>query len=115
MEQLPLFVFGTLRRGQCNHRLLDGRYHRTVPALLRGFQRIEPLMIGRQEGAEVPGELFFLPADRYASILRGCDELEGIPRGSLAGPCYRRLKVRVETADGPVAAWAYVHPATPDV
>lgn len=112
MEQLPLFVFGTLRRGERNHDRLDRRYERTIPALLRGFARIEPLMIARRPDAEVAGELFFLPADRYASILRDCDDLEGIPLGLLAGPCYRRLKVQVETAEGPVTAWAYVHPAT---
>lgn len=112
MEHLPLFVFGTLRRGQCNHHLLAGRYERMLPAGLRGFAKIELLMIAREDGESVDGELYFLRRDLFEETMAACDRLEGIPRGRDAGPEYRRLRVTVETAEGERVAWAYVHPDT---
>ena len=112
MDQLPLFVFGTLRRGECNHHLLEGRYERILPARLRGFAKIELLMIAREDEACVEGELYFLRPDSYFETMRDCDHLEGIPPGREAGPEYRRMRVIVETAEGQRAAWAYVHPDT---
>jgi gamma-glutamylcyclotransferase (GGCT)/AIG2-like uncharacterized protein YtfP len=112
MTRLPLYVFGTLRRGEENHFYLDGKYDRVLPALLRGFRRSEPLMIVRDAAGQVDGELYFLRSDLYDAALRGCDDLEGIPPGQTAGPEYQRLEVRVETAEGTLSAWAYVHPDT---
>ena len=112
MDCLPLFVFGTLRRGQRNHHLLDGRYERVLPARLRGFAKIELLMIARENGACVEGELYFLRRDLYAETMCDCDHLEGIRPGNEVGPEYRRLRVTVETAEGNISAWAYVHPRT---
>jgi len=106
--QLPLFVFGTLRLGHCNHHYLDGRFQRVIPALLRDYIRIHPLMIVPQPGGVVEGELFFLKEEIYDATLAGCDELEEIPRGQLAGPEYQRKAVPVETLEGMFVAWAYV-------
>ena len=113
--ELPLFVFGTLRRGQSNHHLLAGRYLRVLPARLFDFARTEPLMIARHSGAVVDGEIYFLRPATYEQTLRGCDALEGIPAGGTDGPCYRRLRVPVESAAGRHVAWAYADPSTPDV
>jgi gamma-glutamylcyclotransferase (GGCT)/AIG2-like uncharacterized protein YtfP len=107
---LPLFVFGTLRRGHCNHHYLAGRFERVLPAMLKDYQRVHPLMIVPQPGGTVDGELFFLPAANYEATLAGCDELEELPPGQLVGPDYQRKQVTVETAEGQLAAWAYVQP-----
>ena len=112
MDYLPLFVFGTLRRGQCNHYLLEGRYERMLPAHLPGFSKIELLMIAREDGESVDGELYFLRRDSFDETMAACDRLEGIPPGRDFGPEYRRLRVTVETAEGERVAWAYVHPDT---
>lgn len=114
MKTLPLFVFGTLRRGQCNHHFLAGGYERVLPARLPGFERVAPLMIARKAGAAVDGELFFLRPETYGDVMRRCDWLEGIEPGESAGPEYRRLMVTVETDEGTISAWAYVHPETTD-
>ena len=108
MQQLPLFVFGTLRRGECNHRYLAGAYDRMVPARLPGFARVEPLMIARQIDSVVDGELYFLTPATAARTLQGCDELEELPVGHLVGREYRRIPVQTLTTDGDVTAWAYV-------
>lgn len=106
-ERLPLFVFGTLRRGECNHHYLAGRYVECVPAVLPGYAVVDELMIAPRPGREVPGELFTLDPDRYVETLRGCDDLEEIPPGTLAGDWYRRAVVTVRTEEGEVRAWAY--------
>ncbi|MBS0206018.1 MAG: gamma-glutamylcyclotransferase [Planctomycetes bacterium] len=109
-SKLPLYVFGTLRRGHRNHHFLDGRYDRMIPAELRGYQRLHELMIAECPGGVVDGELFHLQRAVYDATLAGCDELEEIPPGSLVGDEYQRKAVTVHTADGPVQAWAYVQP-----
>lgn len=109
-DQLPLFTFGTLRTGHVNHQYLAGRFLRSIPARLIGYNRIAELMIAPADGGVVDGELFFLDLSRYAQTLAGCDELEEIPPGALRGAEYQRKRVTVQTAEGPVEAWAYVRP-----
>lgn len=106
----PLFTFGTLRTGHCNHHYLAGRFDRMVPATLPGYGRVKDLMIARHPGLSVAGELFYLTPEMAESTLAGCDELEEIPPGQRVGHEYERKRVWVETADGPVEAWAYVQP-----
>ncbi len=108
MRQLPLFVFGTLRCGECNHHYLASAYTRMVSATLPGFARVEPLMIARQVNSVVDGELYFLTPETAARTLQGCDELEELPFGQLIGPEYRRIPVQTQSVDGDVIAWAYV-------
>ena len=110
MPTFPLFVFGTLRRGECNHHYLAGAYDRVLAARLLDFARVEPLMIARQSGFTVDGELFFLTAATYSATLRGCDSLEELTPGSLIGHEYRRIAVRVQTDSGEFIAWAYSRP-----
>lgn len=112
MPQLPLFVFGTLRRGECNHGYLAGAYDRVLSAKLLSFVRVAPLMIARKADSAVDGELFFLTPATYEATLSGCDRLEELPTDSLVGHEYRRIAVRVQTDSGEVIAWAYACPHT---
>ena len=113
MDQLPLFVFGTLRRGQRNHdRYLEGRYVRVLPARLPGFARTAPLMIARCADEVVDGELYFLRGESYDAAMEEIDWLESISPGQSVGPEYRRIRVRVQTAEGESIAWVYVRPDT---
>ena len=108
--RLPLFAFGTLRRGRENHHYLAGRYDRVLEARLDGYAIVWPLMIDRRPGNSVPGELFVLPPATCAATLADCDDLEGIPPGTTVGEAYERRAVVVQTAEGRVIAWAYTHP-----
>jgi gamma-glutamylcyclotransferase (GGCT)/AIG2-like uncharacterized protein YtfP len=107
---LPLFVFGTLRSGQCNHDLLRGRYDKRLQARLFGYERVGPLMIARRESGFVLGELFFLPSDLSEEIIADCDELEMLPPGETRGEWYERIVVTVSTPEGEFEAWAYARP-----
>lgn len=110
MRQLPLFTFGTLRRGECNHGYLAGAYDRVVTARLFGFAQVAPLMIARETNAMVEGEIFFLTPATFESTLSGCDRLEELPTDGLVGDEYRRIAVRVQTEIGEFIAWAYSRP-----
>ncbi len=113
-EQLPLFVFGTLRRGESNHHVLAGGYERWLPATLRDFRRTTAAhgfpQVTPSPGDHVTGELFFIRPRDFAETLRRCDILEDIPPGQLAGAWYQRAQVVVETAEGNFTAWAYLDP-----
>ena len=111
-ERLPLFAFGTLRRGEENHHLLAGRFERVLPARLPGYAVVGPLMIDRADGGTVPGELFFLRPDAYAAVMADCDELEEVASPPTPTDPYERRRVRVLTALGEHDAWAYVRPET---
>lgn len=111
MSQLPLFVFGTLRRGQANHHYLAGRYSLVRAAVLRDYTRIAPLMIAAADNSDVEGELYDIIPDMYATTLAGCDSLEGIPHGQTRGEWYERISVQVEVEGTSVDAWAYVKPS----
>ena len=110
LDHHPLFVFGTLRRGEENHHYLAGRYDRMIPATLPGYARIAPLMIAPNAEMSVTGELYFLKPDEYAATMAGCDELEELFHGQLVGRDYQRKLVTVMTDEGALAACAYVQP-----
>lgn len=111
MSQLPLFAFGTLRRGESNHATIAGAFDRCLPATLHDFRRIMaahgfPAII-RCPLAQVHGELFFMRPELYDETLRRCDLLEDLPPGQLIGRYYRRMQLPVETPEGVFSAWAY--------
>lgn len=110
--QFPLFVYGTLRRGEENHHYLAEHFARTIPAKLPGYERIHPIMIARKSDGVVEGELYFLKPDEYAATMAGCDELEELYPGQMIGRDYQRKLVTVTTDDGSFTAWAYVQPET---
>jgi gamma-glutamylcyclotransferase (GGCT)/AIG2-like uncharacterized protein YtfP len=109
---LPLFGYGTLRRGEENHHVLAGRYERALPATLpdwkRGMAGHGYPTVRAEPGASVRGELFFLQQARYEETLRRCDTLEDLEPGTTMGRYYRRAAVTVETAEGAFVAWAYL-------
>lgn len=113
--ELPLFVFGTLRRGQANHHCLAGSYVRWLSATLTDFRRTVtshgfPAIVASR-GDQVAGELFFIRSEQFTETLQRCDALEDIPPGKLIGPYYQRARVSVETKEGLVTAWAYIDPS----
>lgn len=114
MERLPLFVFGTLRRGEENHHYLAGRYDRVRAASLPDFRRETaahgyPAAVAAP-GESVEGELFFLTPQHYDAVLRDCDLLEDLPPDKLVGEYYCRARVSVITPDETLTAWAYIDP-----
>lgn len=117
IEPLPLFVFGTLRQGHSNHHLLADALLHCVPATLPGFRRgVTEHGFPSAEldlDARLEGELIHLRPETYLATLARLDELEDLPPGQLRGRFYQRAIVAVQTAEGPVLAWAYIDPLCP--
>lgn len=115
-EQLPVFVYGTLRAGEVNASLLDGvavgRTSATLPAhrlhLLEYPCVIEDTDDGRPPLLSVRGELVSLAGSAYGPTLERLDWLEGYDPEDVAGSLYVRVTAAVETDDGPVACWVYL-------
>jgi gamma-glutamylcyclotransferase (GGCT)/AIG2-like uncharacterized protein YtfP len=111
-EQLPFFVYGTLRPGQKNYsRYLQGRTLDEIPATCRGG-----LFFVKEGGYPylvpgknvVTGELLYLDPKHYDSILAGLDELEEYDPQDEEGSVYLRRKTVVSTAWGEEReAWVY--------
>ena len=108
-EKEMVFIYGTLRRGFCNHDYVWGRIG--FEGLCRTKQRF-PLVIGARwrspyllnepgEGMAVKGDLF--EADEEGLRIMDALESVGKPKG------YLREKITVVTDDGQeVEAWAYL-------
>jgi len=107
-----VFVYGTLRRGEKNHRrYLAGRYRSCTPATLRGRLFFEP-----REGYPylvpasgiVHGEVFELDPATAAATLRKLDRLEDYDPDDETGSLYLRREADALLADGStVRVWVY--------
>jgi gamma-glutamylcyclotransferase (GGCT)/AIG2-like uncharacterized protein YtfP len=108
-DQLPLFVYGTLRHGQENYALLRGNTVAETPAVIERMAlyslRAYPMIV---EGESiVHGELMTLHPRIYTRLLADLDQLEGYRPG--ADSRFRREQHCVQTEGGAqLVAWVYV-------
>ena len=103
-----VFVYGTLKRGERNHGLVAPYLHRVLPGFVEGF-RLYHLPWGPHRPYAYPGmvpgegmvfgEVLFLRPEAL-SLLDALEE---------EGEEYKRVRVRVETEEGPLEAWAYLY------
>ena len=116
MRQHSVFVYGTLRPGQGNHRrLLAGRTMRELPATAAGlalYGRGIPYAVP-QPGAQVVGELITITPELYRDVLTDLDHLEGYyPRRPKASHYIRKARSVVTTNRTPNGGtWLAVHTA----
>jgi gamma-glutamylcyclotransferase (GGCT)/AIG2-like uncharacterized protein YtfP len=111
----PFFVYGTLRLGQGNYRLLAGHAVGEFPAVLDGHALYGPglpyVTAGEGDSAVV-GDLIFVDPGRYVEVLARLDCLEGYRPGSRHSHYEREARpVRYVCADGAEAttvAWVYL-------
>jgi len=101
VNTIPVFVYGTLKRGHGNHRELEGATFlgegQTAERYALHVQRL-PMVDRNNPVSSIQGELYLVDRATFADL----DRLEGHPN------CYRRYLIRVVLADGSVrAAWMY--------
>lgn len=106
LPHLPLFVYGTLRRGKGATSLLKDVVDAKEAAVARGryLSTGEPLTAVRfsEDGIEIRGELLWLSADAYERTLQDLDRYEGVP------DLFERVEVSVwGRKTERVAAFAY--------
>ncbi|MDE0170073.1 MAG: gamma-glutamylcyclotransferase [bacterium] len=110
-ERLPLAVYGTLRPGFGNHRLLAGRSRREEPGLVEGYELLVDRIpfARRRAGRCVVVEVVWPIPAVYDKVLADVDYLEGYdPSGDPAENLYRRVAVTATTGqDEHVRAWLY--------
>lgn len=114
MDELPVFVYGTLRRGEYNYRLLAGRTVHEAAAVAADHALYSPGLpyVTDRVGHEVVGELMVLDPAVYRPTLAELDRLEGYRPGETHGNHYVRevCPVRHQGEDRQwrtVAAWIY--------
>jgi gamma-glutamylaminecyclotransferase len=100
-----VFVYGSLRQGQGNHRILLGANLVGVGQTVQRFHMRDlgafPGIVPAPDGGAIVGEVYEVPPTTLARL----DRLEGVPA------FYRRERVTVDLADGRlVRAWVYVLP-----
>jgi len=111
-DNLPVFVYGTLRPGEKNYeRFLDGRTIKVIRATAEGhlfyvadggYPYMEP---GR---GRVTGDLVYLHPECYEDTLRQLDELEEYEPAAEFRSVYLRRRTIVKLVDGSsAAAWIY--------
>ena len=112
-ERLPFFVYGTLRRGQGNHRRLEARTEAEYAAVLPDHALYEAGLPYATDArrATVVGELVFARPERYDQVLAELDRLEGYCSGR-AHCHYERVRRPVHYADAhgserTMVAWVY--------
>lgn len=115
MTNLPFFVYGTLRPGQGNYRLLAGQAVGEFPATLAGHALYGPglpYVTAGEEDSVVVGDLVFVAPERYGEVLARLDCLEGYRPGSRQ--CHYERKARTVRyldaggAEATILAWVYL-------
>ena len=96
-----LFVYGTLKRGQRNHGLLNGQRFiqqaRTAP-IYRLFDQGEyPCLVKSKAGVSIEGEVYLIDEATLARV----DVLEDAPK------LYQRKPVALEDFDEPTITYLY--------
>lgn len=111
MDQLPLFVYGTLRQGQGNYRLLADRTDQEEPASAPGlalFGWSFPYAVPLPDASAV-GVLVTITPDLYQDVLVDLDRLEGYRSDRPDRSHYIRSARTVLTAAGDIrTAWIYL-------
>ena len=104
-RELPLFLYGTLRKGESGEDVLAADVVRRAAARARG--RLLDLkapypgaVFGPDEGW-IDGEIVWLAPSRFQAALDRADEYENVPF------LFRRIAVTVETDGQSVEAWAF--------
>ncbi len=114
---LKLFVYGSLKVGECNERVLSKWLKSWELASIQGELRLRPdnypaLFLDQEralEGSIIPGQLLSLEPGALA--LPFLDEFEGYFPGQQSE--YLRVAVTVQTKSGPQRCWTYVGAGKP--
>ena len=115
MDQLPVFVYGTLRPGRGNYGwALSGRTVNEEPATLAGAVMHHgpgfPYVV-TGDGVVV-GDLIEVDPAAYDDVMASLDALEGY-RPARRSNLYDRVVTSVRTATGPRKAWVYLAARVP--
>jgi gamma-glutamylcyclotransferase (GGCT)/AIG2-like uncharacterized protein YtfP len=106
--QLPVFAYGTLRRGESAEDVVARDVTRRAPARARGrllaIGAPYPAAVFLPDANEhVDGELMWLAPSAYEAALDRIDDYENVPF------LFRRVTITAESDGVEVKAWAYTY------
>lgn len=106
-RELPLFLYGTLKKGESAEGEIAADVVRRAPARARGrlLELNAPYpgaVFGPDEGW-LEGEIVWIKPTTFAAVLDRVDHYENVPF------LFRRIAVEVETEGRTVEAWAYTY------
>ena len=113
-EQLPFFVYGTLRPGQSNFYLLGGKTRRIQSGWVSGFALYSlgsypSLLYDDDARSRVYGEVITPRPYRYQSVLQTLDHLEEYDPANPDESWYLRIPHTVHLNSGKtLRAWLYM-------
>ena len=106
-RELPLFIYGTLRKGESAENEIAADVLRRAPArararLLEINAPYPAAVFGDDEGL-LPGEIVWFKPEKFVEAIDRVDVYENAPF------LFRRILVTVETEGQQVEAWAYTY------
>ncbi len=108
-DQLPLFTYGTLRRGQENYMLLRGNTLAEIPAQINNVAlyslRAYPMLLDGD--GTVHGDLMTLHPRIYSRLIADLDQLEGY-YPDRESRFVRAQRVARTESGAEVLAWVYI-------
>lgn len=107
-----VFVYGTLRPGNPNHRLIAGSVTDAVDLTVEGLQLLVPghgcFPYARlHPGSRTHGTLLRIDPAQWPTAKERLDRLEGYRESSDTGH-YLRRQITLPTPDGVLDAWVYL-------
>ena len=106
-RELPLFLYGTLRKGESAEDVLARDVVKRVSARARGrlldLKAPYPGAVFEDGEGWVDGEIVWLEPSRFGAALDRVDEYENVPF------LFRRIAVSVEAEGQTVEAWAFTY------
>lgn len=115
VQQLPIFVYGTLRKGEPNYQLLRGHTILEKIAVVEHINLYEyndfPVAVPGTN--RLVGEIMTIAPRMYTRILTAIDLLEGYCKNNPVQSTYERVVVQAICADQRVVAcWIYLWQGT---
>ncbi len=109
-KQLPIFVYGTLQRGECREACWPHRPAAVIPGTVEAALYDLGAYPGIVAGEDtVEGELWFIAANQLDRTLRVLDQVEGC-RENESDSLYTRVMVTCrDEAGNPQLAYAYFY------
>jgi len=112
MEQLPLFVYGTLIPDQPNYYLWKDSIADTKNGIIKNHQLFDMghyPMITESNGKNVSGMLMYIKTEDYDKITKIIDNLEGYNPENHGNSAYNREIRDIKLEDGKLEkAWIYI-------
>ncbi|WP_158212329.1 gamma-glutamylcyclotransferase family protein [Natranaerobius trueperi] len=104
----PVFVYGTLKKGYGNYRLIKDFTTHELPATTKGELYDLGAFPGLIEGSDtIKGQLMYIDSDHYQSALSVLDTMEGYDENNINNSLYIRKLVTVHADNQTIEAYAY--------